>query len=102
VVSLPVHPPPLYASAGLLLIFVLMRYAYKRKRHDGAVMLLYPLLYGAMRFVVEIFRGDSARHLFAMTVSQMLALALFLGAGAAFLGLKATRWRTGAPSRETA
>ena len=92
--SLPVHPVQLYAAAGLLLVFFVMRYAYKRPHHTGAVMLLYPLLYGTLRFFTECFRGDSARHLFHMTASQMIALAAALLAGAAFMFLRATVWRT--------
>ncbi len=97
--SLPVHPTQLYCSLGLLAIFFVMRWAYKHKRHDGAVTLLYPLLYGALRFVVEIFRGDSARPLWGMTVSQMVALLLIVGAGAGFLVLSRTRWRADASEK---
>lgn len=91
--SMPVHPTQLYSIVGLLLIFAAMRYAYKRQKHPGAVALLYPLLYGAMRFVVECFRGDYARPLLGMTASQVIALAMFLGAGTAFIMLKRSRWR---------
>lgn len=91
--SLPVHPTQLYCSLGLLVIFVVMRWAYRHKRHDGAVMLLYPLLYGVLRFVVEIFRGDSTRPLWNMTVSQVVAVLLILGAGAGFCLMSRLYWR---------
>ncbi len=99
--SLPVHPTQLYCSLGLLVIFFIMRWFYKRKRHDGSVALLYPLLYGALRFVVEIFRGDSARPLWGMTVSQMVALLLILGAAAGFLVLNRNWDRADAPEKTT-
>ena len=77
--SLHVHPTQLYASLGLLCIFFIMRYAYKRPHRLGAVALLYPILYGALRFSTEFFRGDSARSLLSLTVSQVFALTLCLG-----------------------
>lgn len=76
--SLHVHPTQLYATAGLLTIFFIMRYAYKRPHNLGAVALLYPILYGALRFTTEFTRGDSARSMFSLTVSQVFALSLCL------------------------
>ena len=90
---LPVHPTQLYESVGLFCIFLIMRYAYKHKRYDGSVMMLYPLLYGILRFCVEAFRGDSARPLFGMTASQLIALGLFMGAAFFYVTMFQTRWR---------
>lgn len=92
---LPVHPTQLYEAFGLFVIFLIMRYAYKHKKFDGSVMLLYPLLYGILRFSVEAFRGDSARALFGMTASQLIGMGLFLGAALAYVVLFQTRWRSG-------
>ena len=84
---LPVHPTQVYNSVGLLLMFFVMRFVYKRiwkegvvpeKRYLGVVMMLYPLLYGVSRFTTEAFRGDSTRSVFTMTVSQAVSLGLFL------------------------
>ncbi|MDP2324675.1 MAG: prolipoprotein diacylglyceryl transferase, partial [Gammaproteobacteria bacterium] len=94
---LPVHPTQLYEAFGLFAIFLIMRYAYKHKKFDGSVMLLYPLLYGILRFSVEAFRGDSARPLFGMTASQMIGLGLFLGAALLYVILFQTRWRGPGP-----
>jgi phosphatidylglycerol:prolipoprotein diacylglycerol transferase len=90
---LPVHPTQLYESLGLFVIFLVMRYAYRHKRYDGSVMMLYPLLYGILRFCVEALRGDSARPLFGMTVSQMIALGLFLVAAFFYAIMFQTAWR---------
>lgn len=92
-VSLPVHPTQLYSAAGLLIIFAFMRSAYKRRRFPGAVMLLYPFLYGILRFIVECFRGDSGRPLWGMTVSQGVALVFTIGAASAYVVLRCTVWR---------
>ena len=75
--TLPVHPTPLYACAGLLAIFFILRYAYKRKPPAGAVLLLYILLYSGLRFVTECFRGDTVRSFAGMTTSQAIAAVAF-------------------------
>lgn len=94
---LPVHPTQLYESLGLFVVFLIMRYAYKHKKHDGSVMFLYPLLYGILRFSVEAFRGDSARPLFGMTASQVIGLGLFLSAACFYVIMFQTKWRAAVP-----
>jgi len=91
--SLHVHPTQLYESAGLFCIFLIMRYAYKHKKYDGSVMFLYPLLYGILRFTDETFRGESVRSVYGMTVSQTVALGLFLSAACFYIIMFQTRWR---------
>jgi phosphatidylglycerol:prolipoprotein diacylglycerol transferase len=91
--SLPVHPTQLYESFGLFCIFLIMRYAYKHKKYDGSVMLLYPLLYGILRFTDESFRGESVHSVLGMTVSQAVALSMFLSAACAYVVLFQTIWR---------
>ena len=95
--SLPVHPTQLYESTGLFCIFLIMRYAYKHKKYDGSVMLLYPLLYGILRFTDESFRGESVHSVFGMTVSQTVALSMFLSAACAYVILFQTLWRSPVP-----
>lgn len=97
---LPVYPTQLYEAAGLLVMFFIMRYAYRHKKFDGSVAMLYPLLYGILRFCTEAFRGDSARPLLGMTASQLIALGLFLGAACFYVVMFQTRWRPPAPPRE--
>ena len=94
--SLPVHPTQLYSVVGLLIVFAIMRYAYKHRRNTGQIVLLYFLLYGIMRFTIEFFRGDSARSVFGMTVSQTISLVLILGSIAVFMVLRLTLWHTAA------
>ncbi len=74
--TLPVHPTQLYMHLGLLGIFLLLKRCLDRKPFDGAVVLLYMFAYGVLRFVAEFFRGDSARSILGMTVSQAISLAL--------------------------
>lgn len=82
--SLPVHPTQLYMTIGLVFVFLLLRILMKRSPFTFSVALGYFVLYGALRFTVEAFRGDSGRPLFEMTVSQMISLALAVGGATAF------------------
>ena len=91
--SLPVHPTQLYMMLGLLLIFVVLKvYHNKHKRYNGQILLLYCLLYGTLRFTVEIFRdraqgGDSIRSVIdLMTLSQTISLVMAM---ASFIALYA-------------
>lgn len=91
--ALPVHPSQLYEVSGLIVIHLIMRFSYKHNPHTGFTMLLYPFLYGILRFCVESFRGDSMRPFMDMTASQVVALSLFLGAFAVMLILQQTLWK---------
>jgi len=57
--TLPVHPTQLYEAAIELLIFCMLSFTLARRRFNGQVFFLYFVLYGAVRFVVEIFRADN-------------------------------------------
>lgn len=90
--SAPLHPTQLYSAASLLVIFFVMRFAYKRNTRTGAVLMLYPLLYGIHRFIMEMFRGDSARPVLGLTVSQCVALGFVAFSLAAYSVLSRTVW----------
>jgi len=91
--AVPVHPTQLYSTVGLFAIFFIQQYLYRRHRYAGSIMLSYAVLYGALRFGVEIFRGDVPRSLLDMTLSQMIALGLFVFGVTGFAVLKSTFWR---------
>lgn len=95
--SLPVHPTQLYETGSLLLIFIALRILYRRPHLPGSVMLAYLFLYGFSRFLTEAFRGDSARHLLDMTVSQYVAIGLMGTATAVAALLWVTVWRRLSP-----
>jgi len=90
--SLPVHPTQLYMVFGLLAVFVVLRVVGRSGRPAGRTTMLYVLLYGILRFTVESFRGDSARSMAGMTVSQGISLGLAV-AGAAILAVTAAARR---------
>lgn len=78
----PLHPVQLYEAAGALAIFGLLYWLYGRRRFNGQVICLYFLLYGALRFVNEFFRGDREPG-FAfpglVSVHQLISLLLVIG-----------------------
>lgn len=79
--SLACHPTQLYMALGLLLVFGVSLLWSLRRPPAGIVACGYLLLYGILRFLVEFLRGDSARSVFGMTVSQAISLMLVSGAG---------------------
>ncbi|MEM1010136.1 MAG: prolipoprotein diacylglyceryl transferase, partial [Myxococcota bacterium] len=55
------HPTQLYEALGVLVLFFVLLIVRHRKRFHGQVLVAYMMLYGALRFVIEIFRGDLER-----------------------------------------
>jgi phosphatidylglycerol:prolipoprotein diacylglycerol transferase len=82
----PLHPVQLYEAGGDLALYFALSLLGRRKRFDGQVLAAYLVGYGALRFVVEIFRGDVARKFVGpLSTSQAIALAaIVLGAAIAF------------------
>ena len=79
--SLPVHPAQLYMTLGLVAVFAVLLRRLRQGSWDGSVFVSYLFLYGILRFLVEIVRGDSARSVYGMTVSQAISLGLIAVAG---------------------
>lgn len=73
--SLPVHPTQLYMVIGLTVIFGALHRALFRERPAGLVFFGYVILYGMLRFLVELVRGDSARSVLGLTVSGAISAA---------------------------
>jgi phosphatidylglycerol:prolipoprotein diacylglycerol transferase len=64
--TLPLHPTQLYESFGELGLFlVLVLLVRPRKRFHGQVLASWLLMYAVLRTVVEVFRGDVERGVFA-------------------------------------
>jgi phosphatidylglycerol:prolipoprotein diacylglycerol transferase len=86
----PLHPTQLYEAAGELLIFGVLLLVRRRKPFEGSVALLYALLYAVLRFVVEIFRGDSRRgFVFSfLSTAQLISVVIALAALAVLLRLR--------------
>jgi phosphatidylglycerol:prolipoprotein diacylglycerol transferase len=80
----PLHATQLYEAAGEgLLCLALLAVRPRLRTRPGALALLYAGGYAALRFVVEIFRGDVARRYVAELATPGLARALGLPSGEA-------------------
>jgi phosphatidylglycerol:prolipoprotein diacylglycerol transferase len=73
--SLPVHPTQIYMVVGLVAICLLLKRALVRPKPAGVVFFAYVFLYGLLRFLVELVRGDSARSVLGLTVSGAISAA---------------------------
>ena len=116
------HPTQLYEASGELLLFLVLLWLQgrwgrldprtgERAVRPGALLLIYAAGYAALRFVVEIFRGDRARgfiaewrvpalarplglpaeHPLFLSVSQFVSLVVLLAVAAV------VAWRRRAP-----
>jgi phosphatidylglycerol:prolipoprotein diacylglycerol transferase len=75
--GLPLHPTQVYHALADLLILAITLWLLPRRRYPGQVFWVYVLLYAILRFVVEIFRGDTLRGVFfdgALSTSQLIAI----------------------------
>jgi phosphatidylglycerol:prolipoprotein diacylglycerol transferase len=85
-VDVHLHPTQLYESFSALIIFFLLLWVHKRKRFDGQVILLYTVLYCAMRFTIEFFRDDPRGDILGLTTltglstSQIISIVMGIGA----------------------
>jgi len=84
--SLSVYPVQLYEAAFNILLFVLLVWSYRRRKHDGSVAALYLMTYPLGRFVFEYLRGDHRLQFLGVSVGQVVSFLLFtVGAALWFL-----------------
>ena len=80
--TMPLHPTQIYEALGELAIFALLLALERRDdragsrglrpRRPGHVFGAYVAAYAALRFIVEVFRGDTARgHVFTWTAPRL-------------------------------
>ena len=76
--GVPLYPVQLIESACLLALWLVLVWAYPRRRKDGAVFALYLVLYPPIRFALEYLRGDERQSWLALDVAQVTSIGLFL------------------------
>src|SRR5690606_4143242 len=72
----PVHPTQLYEVALSLVFFVALWRIRNHRHREGWLFMLWLVLAGAERFLVEIFRVKDDRFLGPLTVAQLISLVL--------------------------
>lgn len=80
--GIPLHPTQLYESAGEFANFFLLILLRKHQSFKGQLFWAYLILYSALRFMIEFFRGDEARGFLisGISISQGISVLIFLGA----------------------
>lgn len=80
------HPTQLYSVAANLMVFGILWFSRTRITSQGRLFWLYVLLYGVVRAILEIFRGDPRGFLFGgPSVSQVIGIVLACVAAVALL-----------------
>lgn len=77
----PLHPTQLYEAGYILIVLCMLVYLRSKKGFHGQLFLLYLMLYGAGRFVLEYLRGDAGRGFIVenyISHSQFIALMVIL------------------------
>jgi phosphatidylglycerol:prolipoprotein diacylglycerol transferase len=72
----PLHPTQIYLSINAFLMFLVLQWAYRRRRFDGEIFWLYLLLYSITRGIIEIWRGDLVR---GFVIPGVLSTSQFIG-----------------------
>ncbi|MDR1924729.1 MAG: prolipoprotein diacylglyceryl transferase [Planctomycetaceae bacterium] len=87
---LPVHPTQIYSSiSALILCFVLLSVGRFNwiKSHKGSLTAVFLILYGSVRFCIEIIRTDEESFLNTdLTISQNLSIGLIIIGLLLFIG----------------
>jgi phosphatidylglycerol:prolipoprotein diacylglycerol transferase len=83
------HPVQLYEALALFSLGYLSLKWIKRKKTNLYIVTNYLLIYSAVRFILEFFRGDEVRGVFwlSLSTSQYISVGLFFGA-------LIVRWKT--------
>mgnify|MGYP000383275847 CR=1 FL=1 len=73
----PLYPTQLFDIAVNLIVLVTIILIQNKKKFDGQLFLIYLMMYGVGRSIVELFRGDEARgFLFGGTLSHSQFIAI--------------------------
>ncbi|MDP2957439.1 MAG: prolipoprotein diacylglyceryl transferase [Longimicrobiales bacterium] len=75
----PVHPTQLYEVAISTLIFLFLWRIRKQDRRAGWLFMVWLALAGAERFAVEFFRAKDDRFFGALTLAQVISMAIVAG-----------------------
>lgn len=87
--SLPVHPAQIYSALDGLLICLFLLAWDPFRRHDGELLAWSATIYPVTRFLMEVIRTDEpAMFGTGLSISQLISLAILLGAGCLWLRLR--------------
>lgn len=76
--GVPLLPLQLIEAGCNVVIFIVLAVLVRHIKQRALVLPLYILIYGALRFVLEFFRGDMVRGVALLSTSQWISLALIV------------------------
>ena len=79
--SVPVYPVQLFESAGNILMCIILLLLLRKRKYAGTIGGIYLILYGLMRFLIEVRRGDHTESILGLTPSQFIAVAIAIPGG---------------------
>jgi phosphatidylglycerol:prolipoprotein diacylglycerol transferase len=86
----PVHPTQLYEVALSTLIFLVLWRLRGRAWKPGRLFMLWLVLAGMERFVVEFFRAKDDRFFGVLTLAQVISLVIVAGGAAGMMHFRGT------------
>lgn len=95
--GVPLHPIEVYELLAYLAVFLVVQRIARSAARDGAVLLTYGILYGAVRFAMEFFRGDPP-VVAGIIVPQAISVALVVAGLASLVVLRRSVWRVQQPA----
>lgn len=97
------HPTQLYESFAMLIVFFFLFWLHKHKRFSGQVILMYAVLYSAIRFAIEFVRDDPRGDIFGLTTATGLSTSQIISliVGGAALAVLIMRWRRASAINKT-
>jgi phosphatidylglycerol---prolipoprotein diacylglyceryl transferase len=78
--GIPLHPTQIYESLADFLIFLILLNIGKKREFPGQVFLLYFVLYAAVRFIIEFYRGDNPAVWYGFTLYQIFSVVILVAA----------------------
>jgi len=102
---MPVHPTQLYASAGSLLLMLILIKLWPRLHRPGQLFPLYLFLYSILRFLCEITRKGATAEVWGplpwLTVGQVASVGIAIAGLVWFLALQRGPYENPATARVT-
>lgn len=83
-VGIALYPTQLFEALAEILVFLFLFWYRRKKPFDGAVFLVYMMIYAVLRSVVEVYRGDSIR---GFVIEPYLSIAQFISIVAMLLAM---------------
>ncbi len=85
------HPTQLYSALTNFIIFIVLMKIRKIKKFDGQLFLIYVIIYGITRSIIEIFRGDFRGIQFFNMFSISQVIGILAASAAAFTLFKLSK-----------